>query len=108
MNGIDKCSGSCNFVNDLSTKVSVPRQTKNVNLKVFNMIMWIIEKKTSIKHVSCDSKCKLSGKYTIQIKNGIMINVNTSVKEYLMCKKDYSWNLRANVCENSKYLKSIV
>ena len=45
MNGIDKCSGSCNFVNDLSTKVSVPRQTKNVNLKVFNMIMWIIEKK---------------------------------------------------------------
>ena len=37
-----------------------------------------------------------------------MINVNTSVKEYLMCKKDYSWNLRANVCENSKYLKSIV
>ena len=25
-----------------------------------------------------------------------------------MCKKDYSWNLRANVCENSKYLKSIV
>ena len=45
MNGIDKCSGSCNFVNDLSTKVSVPRQTKNVNLKVFNMVTRIIEKK---------------------------------------------------------------
>ena len=37
-----------------------------------------------------------------------MTNVNTSVKKYLMCKKDYSWNLWANVCENSKYLKSIV
>ena len=108
MNGIDKCSGSCNFVNDLSTKVSVPRQTKNVNLKVFNMITRIIEKKTSIKHISCDCKCKLNGKYTVQIRNGIMINVNTSIKKYLTCKKDYSWNPSANVCENSKYLKSIV
>ena len=41
----------------------------------------------------------------IQIRNGIMINVYTSVKK---CKKDYSWNPSACVCEKSKYLKRIV
>ena len=36
-NPIDR-SGSCNSVNDLSTKVSVPNKTKDIDVKVFNMI----------------------------------------------------------------------
>ena len=44
--------------------------------------------------------------YVIQIKNGIMKHVKVNV-----CKKkekDYSWNPSTCICENSKYLKSIV
>ena len=38
MISLDKCQGSCNAVDDLSTKISVPSETNDVNLKVFNMI----------------------------------------------------------------------
>ena len=38
MISLDKCNGSCNAVNDLSTKIRVPSKTKDVNMKVFNMI----------------------------------------------------------------------
>ena len=41
----------------------------------------------------------------IHIKYGIMIHVNVSLKSIVYTKKDYSWNPRTCICENSKYLK---
>ena len=38
MISLDKCKGSCNAVDDLSTKISVRSETNDVNVKVFNMI----------------------------------------------------------------------
>ena len=38
MISLDKCNGSCNAVDDLSTKIRVPSETKYENVKVFNMI----------------------------------------------------------------------
>ena len=38
MISLDKCRGSCNFVDNLSTKIYVPSKTKDINVKVFNMI----------------------------------------------------------------------
>ena len=35
---LDKSNGSFNVVDDLSMKICVPSKTKNVNVKVFNMI----------------------------------------------------------------------
>ena len=35
---LDKCSASFNSVDVLSTKICVPSKTKNVNVKVFNML----------------------------------------------------------------------
>ena len=47
--------------------------------------------------------------HLIQIKNGIKINVNVSIK-IIVClwKKNYTWNPSTFICENSRYLKSIV
>ena len=58
MINLDKCSGSCNTVDDLSTKVRVPSKTKDITVKVFIMRTKINEAKTLIKHISCDCKCK--------------------------------------------------
>ena len=44
----------------------------------------------------------------IQIKNGIMINVNASVKSIVRAKEDYSSNPSTCFCENSKHLRHIV
>ena len=37
-----------------------------------------------------------------------MINVNVSVKSILGVKKGYNWNRSRCICENSRYLKSII
>ena len=54
----DRSVGSCNTLNDLSNKVCVPNNTKDLNLTVFNMITGINELKTLKNHISCEYKCK--------------------------------------------------
>ena len=38
---LDRCVGSCNALNDLSNKLSVPNKAKDLNLSVFKMIKGI-------------------------------------------------------------------
>ena len=54
MISLDKCNGSCNALDHLSTKKCVPSETKNLDVKVFNMITRINEAKTFVKNISCD------------------------------------------------------
>ena len=56
MISLDKCDGSCNVADDLSTKMCVSNEIKDINVKVFNMITRINETKSLIKHFSCDCK----------------------------------------------------
>ena len=56
----ERFSGSCNSVNYLFMKICVPNKTKDVNVKVFNMITNKREAKTLRKHISCDCKCKFN------------------------------------------------
>ena len=88
MISLHKCNGSCNVVM-LSTKMRVPSETKNVNVKVLNMITRINEAKTLVKHVSCNFIANAHSivKHVIQIKNGIMVNANVSVKSITRVKK---------------------
>ena len=58
MISLDKCNGSCNAVDDLSSKICLPRETKGVDVKVFNMTARINEAKTLVNNISCDYKCK--------------------------------------------------
>ena len=62
---LGKCSGSSNAVHEFSTKVCVPSKTKDVNVKVFNMITTTNEAKTLIKPISCDCKCKFITQHVI-------------------------------------------
>ena len=55
MINLDKCSGSFYA---LSPKICTPKKTKDLNVKVFNMITNKNEAKTMTKHISYDCKCK--------------------------------------------------
>ena len=48
---LDRCVGSCNTIIDLSNKVCVPNKTKDLNLRVLNMITRINESKILTKHI---------------------------------------------------------
>ena len=47
------CNGSCKAVEDPSGRISIPNIIEDVNWKVFNIIRWINESKTSIKYTLC-------------------------------------------------------
>ena len=57
MISLDKCSGSCNV---LSQKICVPKGTKEIYVKAFNMITNKNEAKAMTEHISCDCKCKFN------------------------------------------------
>ena len=59
---LDRCVGSCNTVNNLSNKVSVPNKTEDLNLSMLNMITRINESKKLTKHISCKCKIRLDGR----------------------------------------------
>ena len=53
-------NGSCNAIDDLSTTICVSSKTKDVNVKVFNLITNNNEAKMTVKHISCDCKFKFN------------------------------------------------
>ena len=55
MISLNKRTGSCNI---LSTKICVPKETKDINVKAFNMITNKDEAKAMTEHISYDCKCK--------------------------------------------------
>ena len=85
INGIE----SCKAVDDLSTKICVPSETINTNVKVYNVITRINEIKTLVKHISRDRKCKFNSTTcnSNQKQNTIIINANLSIKSIACVKK---------------------
>ena len=103
MISLNKCTGSCNV---LSPKIWAPKETKNINVQVFNMIRNKNEAKAMAEHISCDCKCKFNS--TICNSNHKLNNkiCQCECKNCHTCKKFYRWNPSTCICENSKYLKS--
>ena len=109
MVSLDKSNG---IFNVLSPKICVPKETKDINVKVFNMITNKNKNKNETRtmqnHFSCNCKCKFN---TTTINSKQKWNNKTcqcECKNYRTFKKDYSWNPITCICENIKYLKSIV
>ena len=55
---INKCSGSCNDINDPYAKLRVPDVVKNINVKVFNLMPWSNQTKHIEWHETCKCKCR--------------------------------------------------
>ena len=82
---LDRYVESRNTLNDLSNKVCVSKEAEDLNLSNFNMVTGINESKllTSIYHANV----KLMVEGLIQIKSGIIINIDVSVKNIKYGKK---------------------
>ena len=78
MISLNKYAWSCNV---LSTIIWVPKETKDINFKAFNMI-------TNQRKLSCNSNKRWNNKIC-----------RCECKNYPECEKDYSWNPTACICE---------
>ena len=75
-----KCGESCNTIDDPYAQVCVPNKVKNMNLKVFNLMLRVNETRLLVQNESCECKCGLNKSVCNSKKNGIMMNVGASVK----------------------------
>ena len=62
--------------------------------------------KAMAEDISCDCKCKFNSTICNSNKKWNNETFQCECKNYLVCKKDYSFNPRTCICENSKYLNS--
>ena len=107
---LERCNGSCNVLNDVSSRVCVPNKTEDLNKHVFNMITRINESKVFTKHISCKCECMFDGrKYNSNQKwnNDKCRFECKNSKEHHACQKNYIWNPAICSCKNGKYLASI-
>ena len=104
MISLNKCTGSCNV---LSQKICVPKETKDINIKAFNMIKNKYGGKAMTGHISRDCKCKFNSTICNSNRKWNNKTCQCEFKNYRKCKKDYSGNPSTCICENSKYLKRI-
>ena len=56
---VNKCSSSCNNINDPYSKLCVPDVVKNINVKAFNLISRTNETKHIKWHETCKCECRL-------------------------------------------------
>ena len=57
---VNKCSGSCNNINDPCAKLCVPDVVNNINVKIFNLMSRINKTRHIISHSTCKWICRLS------------------------------------------------
>ena len=50
---VNKCSGSCDAINDPMARLCVPNIIKRVNMKVYNFFMRLNETRNVLWHESC-------------------------------------------------------
>ena len=56
---VNKCSGSCNNINDPYAKLCLPDVVKNINVQVFNLMSFSNQTKHIEWHEICKCKCTL-------------------------------------------------
>ena len=106
---VNKCSGSCNTLDNPMSKICVPKIVKNVNMKVYNFLMRLNETRNVLWHESCKCVCKLSSSVcnNKQIWNDdtCRCDCNEDFAGTINCAKGYMWNPSTCECQCHKWCK---
>ena len=106
---VNKCSGSCNTLDNPMSKICVPKIIKNVNMQVYNSLMILNETRNVLWHESCKCVCKLSSSVcnNKQIWNGdtCRCDCNEDFAGIISCAKEYMWNPSTSECQCDKSCK---
>ena len=57
---VNKCSGSCDTINNPLAKLCVPNIINRINMKVYNFLMRLNKTRSVLWHESCKCVCKLN------------------------------------------------
>ena len=100
---VNKCSGSCNTLDDPMAKLCVPNIVKRVNMKVYNFLMRLNETRNVLWHESCKCVCRLNSSVcnSKQIWNSdtCRCDCNEDFAGIINCTEGYTWNPSACECQ---------
>ena len=102
---VNKCSRSCNGVNDPYAKLCVPDTIKNINVKVFNLMSRTNETRHIKWHKICKCKCRLNAGVCSNKQRWNEDKCKCECKELIdkgMCDKGFIWN--PTNCDVVEYL----
>ena len=104
---INKCSGNCNNIHDPKTKLCVPDIVKDTNIKIFNMLSRINEKRKITWHETCKCICRFT-KAVCNDKqewneNKCRCECKEDLIDKLVCDKGYIFNPSTCTCDCNKY-----
>ena len=93
---VNKCSESCDTLDNPMAKLCVPNIIKRTNIKVYNFLMRFNETRNVLWHESCKCVCKLNSSVcnNKQIWNSdtCRCNCNEDFAGIMTCNKGYMWN----------------
>ena len=84
MISLNKCTEGCNV---LSPKICVPKKTKDIYVKEFNMKTEKDKAKAMAEHISCDCKCKFNSTRCNSNQKWDNKTCQCECKNYHKCKK---------------------
>ena len=100
---VNKCSGSCNTLDDPMARICVPNIIKNVNIKVYNFLMRLNETRNVLWHECCICVILLNSSVcnNKQIWNSDTCRCacNEDFAGIINCTKGYMWNPSTCACE---------
>ena len=102
---VNKCTGSCNTLDNPMSKICVPKLIKNVNIKVYNFLMMLNETRNLLWHKSCKCVCRLNSSVcnNKQISNNdtCRCDCNEDFAGVINCTKGYQCD---KWCKPGQYL----
>ena len=100
---VNKCSGSCNTLDNPMTKLCVANVIKRVNMQVYNFLMRLNETRNVLWHENCKCVCKINSSVcnNKQIWNDdtCRCNCNEDFTDIISCDKGYMWNPSTCKCQ---------
>ena len=106
---VNKCSGSCDTINNPMAKLCVPNVIKRVNMQVYNFLMRLNETRNVLLHESCKCICKLNSSVcnNNQIWNDdtCRCDCNEDFTGMINCAKGYTWNPSTCECQCDMWCK---
>ena len=102
---VNKCSGSCNIINDPYAKLCAPGIVKNINVRVFNLMSRINETRHIIWHETCKLVCRLTASVCKNKQTWNKDKCRCDCKEDFIdneiCEKRFIWNSSKCGCDKS-------
>ena len=106
---VNKCSGSCNTLDNPIKKFCVPDVIKGLNIKVYNFSTMLNETCNVLWHESCKCVCKLNSSVCnnkqIWNSNTCRCDCNEDFAGMINCATGYTWNPSTCECQCDTWCK---